>query len=163
MDLGSSICSLAGVGDAHRFHTRNIDPTALLERDDPYSTNISWPNFHSGANGDYQTIKVALPAHSVLVNPSSPTGLIRFLPSHPHEGAVSAPSGHNARVIASSVSKVTRPNTSPSRTVMRANPERSSRTPAQFTMPRFAWRVSDKDVADVLHELGQCCFACLVR
>jgi len=107
MDLGSSICSIAGVGDAHHFHTRNIDPNALLERDDPYSTNISWPNFHSGANGDYQTIKVALPAHPVLVNPSSATGLIRFLPSHPHEGAVSAPNGHNARVIASSVSKVT--------------------------------------------------------
>ena len=27
---------------------------------------------------------------------------------------------------------------------------RTARTPAQFTMPRFAWRLSDKDVADVL-------------
>jgi hypothetical protein len=45
--------------------------------------------------------------HPVLANPSSPTGLIRFLPSHPHEGAVSAPSGHPARVIASGASKVT--------------------------------------------------------
>ncbi|HUA24970.1 MAG TPA: hypothetical protein VMA54_12680 [Steroidobacteraceae bacterium] len=107
MDLGSSVCSLAGVGDAHHFHTRNIDRDAVLERDDPYSINISWPNFHSGANGDYQTIKVALPAHPVLRNPSSPTSLIRFLPAHPHEGAVSAPSGHHARVIASGASKVT--------------------------------------------------------
>ena len=106
MDLGSSICSLAGVGDAHHFHTRNIDPNAS-ERDDPYSTNISWPNFHSGSNGDYQTIQVVPPAHPVLENPSSPTGLIRYLPSHPHEGAVSAPAGHHARVIASAVSKIT--------------------------------------------------------
>jgi mono/diheme cytochrome c family protein len=27
---------------------------------------------------------------------------------------------------------------------------RTARTPAQFTMPRFAWRLSDKDVADVV-------------
>jgi mono/diheme cytochrome c family protein len=27
---------------------------------------------------------------------------------------------------------------------------RTSGTPAQFTMPRFAWRLSDKDVADVV-------------
>ena len=106
MDLGSSVCSLGGVGDAHHFHTRNIDPNAS-ERDDPYTTNISWPNFHSGSNGDYQTIQVAPPAHPVLKNPSSPTGLIRYLPSHPHEGAVSAPEGHHARVIVSAVSKVT--------------------------------------------------------
>ncbi len=107
MDLGSSICSLAGVGEAHHFHSRNVDPNARLERDDSYSVNISWPNFHSGANGDYQIIQVRTPVHPVLANPSSPTGLIRFLPSHPHEGAVSAPSGHPARVIASGASKVT--------------------------------------------------------
>jgi mono/diheme cytochrome c family protein len=28
---------------------------------------------------------------------------------------------------------------------------RTERTPAQFTMPRFAWRLSDKDVADVVN------------
>jgi mono/diheme cytochrome c family protein len=28
---------------------------------------------------------------------------------------------------------------------------RTARTPAQFTMPRFAWRLSDKDVADVVN------------
>jgi mono/diheme cytochrome c family protein len=28
---------------------------------------------------------------------------------------------------------------------------RTTRTPAQFTMPRFAWRLSDKDVADVVN------------
>ena len=28
---------------------------------------------------------------------------------------------------------------------------RTVRTPAQFTMPGFAWRLSDKDVADVVN------------
>jgi hypothetical protein len=107
MDLGSSICSLAGVGLAHHFHTKNIDPSARLERDDAQSLNISWPNFHSGANGDYQTIQPTGSIHPVLLNPSSPTGAIRFLPSHPHEGAVSAPSNQHARVIATGTSKAT--------------------------------------------------------
>lgn len=107
MDLGSSICSLAGVGAAHHFHTLNVDPNGRLERDDPYSTNISWPNFHSGANGDYQNIELRGPIHPVLSNPSSPTGAIRFLPSHPHEGAVSAPPDQDARVIATGRSKAT--------------------------------------------------------
>jgi hypothetical protein len=107
MDLGSSICSLEGVGAAHHFHTKNIDPNLPAEPDDPYTTSISWPNFHSGANGDYQLIQVKGAIHPVLSNPSSPTGAIRFLPSHPHEGDVSAPRNQNARVISAGTSKVT--------------------------------------------------------
>lgn len=107
MDLGSCLCSLEGVGAAHHFHTRNIHPTATRERDDPYSLHISWPNFHSGANGDYQSIHAIEPIHPVLLNSSSPRGVIEFLPSHPHEGAVSAPIDQSARVIATSTSKAT--------------------------------------------------------
>jgi hypothetical protein len=107
MDLGCSICTLDGIGLAHHFHTKNVDPAARQERDDPYTLNISWPNFHSGANGDYQEIHVKQPIHPVLRDPSSPTGAIRFLPSHPHEGAVSAPPDQPARVIASGISKAT--------------------------------------------------------
>jgi len=107
MDLGSSVCSLDGVGAAHHFHTKNLDPRCRLERDDPYTATIDWPNFHSGVNGDFQQIEVVGDAHPVLVDVSSPTGAIRFLPSHAHEGAVSAPEGLNARVIARGRSKVT--------------------------------------------------------
>lgn len=108
MDLGSSVCSLGGVGNAHYFHTRNLDPDpARRERDDPYTTDITWPNFHSGANGDYQAIEPVGAVHPVLADPDSPTGAIRFLPSHPHEGAVGAPEGESARVIATGTSKVT--------------------------------------------------------
>jgi hypothetical protein len=107
MDVGCSICSIEAIGAAHHFHTHNIDRTAKRERDDPYSANIAWPNFHSGANGDYQRIEVKAPAHPVLIDPSSPTGAIRYLPAHPHEGAVSAPVEHRARVIATGTSKAT--------------------------------------------------------
>jgi hypothetical protein len=105
MDLGSSVCTLAGVGKAHHFHSRNLNPDSSRRAvDDPYTTYISWPNFHSGANGDFQAIEVAGPVHPVLVEGGSP---IRFLPSHPHEGDVGAPDGEDARVIALGRSKVT--------------------------------------------------------
>lgn len=107
MDLGSSVCDLAGIGPAHHFHTHNVDPTAPAVRDDPFTLAISWPNFHSGANGDYQEIEPVEPVHAVLRDPSVPGGSIRFLPSHPHEGAVSAPPGAGARVIARGTSKAT--------------------------------------------------------
>jgi hypothetical protein len=107
MDLGCSICSIEEVGAAHHFHSKNVDPSSPPERDDPYTTDISWPNFHSGANGDYQIIEAKAPVHPVLSNPSSPSGAVRYLPSHPHEGAVSAPSDTDARVIATGTSKAT--------------------------------------------------------
>ena len=108
MDLGCSICSLGGVGKAHHFHTHNLDPDQSRRvADDPFSTNISWPNFHSGANGDFQEVEIVGATHPVLADPGSPTGAIRFLPAHPHEGAVNAPEDEPARVIARSKSKVT--------------------------------------------------------
>jgi hypothetical protein len=108
MDLGSSICTLAEVGAAHFFHTRNQNPDpATHVRDDPYTTEISWPNFHSGANGDYQTIDPILPVHPVLSDPTSPIKSIHYLPSHPHEGGVRVPEGADARVIATGHSKAT--------------------------------------------------------
>jgi hypothetical protein len=106
MDLGACVCGLDGVGAAHHFHSHNVNPDGS-ERDDPYTTKISWPNYHSGANGDYQRVEIAAPAHPVLSNPTSPTGSIRYLPSHPHEGDVSAPLGEHARVIATGRSQVT--------------------------------------------------------
>jgi hypothetical protein len=108
MDLGSSLCSLGGVGNAHHFHTRNLDPDQFKRViDDPFSPHISWPNFHSGANGDFQEVAIVAPLHPVLANPDSPTGAVRFLPAHPHEGAVDAPDDEPARVIARGKSKVT--------------------------------------------------------
>ena len=100
MDLGCSVCPLAVIGAAEHFHTRNVDPTAPAVRDEPFTMTISWPNFHSGANGDYQQIEAVEPVHAALRDASAPNGSIQILPSHPHEGAVSAPPGARARVIA---------------------------------------------------------------
>ncbi|MGN6091240.1 MAG: hypothetical protein ACTHOL_02740 [Luteibacter jiangsuensis] len=101
MDLGSSICSLAGVGAAHHFHSRNLDPDPSRHCiDDTITTDISWPNYHSGANGDYQKVEAVGEVHAVLHDPESAGGIIAFLPSHPHEGAVGAPPDDpTARVI----------------------------------------------------------------
>jgi len=100
MDLGSSVCTLGGVGAAHHFHTRNPEPdTGRHIRDDEETQAISWPNYRSGANGDYQLVRPLEPLHPVLADPSSPTGALRYLPAHPHEGAVMAPKDAHARVI----------------------------------------------------------------
>jgi hypothetical protein len=107
-DLGTSLCTLGGIGRAHFFHSKNPEPDAARQvADDTDSTSISWPNYHSGANGDYQTITAAVP-HELLRSPESPTGVINFFPAHPHEGAVGVPEDEkDARVIAVGQSKVT--------------------------------------------------------
>lgn len=108
MDLGSSVCTLGGVGAAHHFHTRNPEPdTGRHIRDDEETQAISWPNYRSGANGDYQVVRPLEPLHPVLADPGSPTGTIRYLPAHPHEGAVIAPKDANARVIMTGRSQTT--------------------------------------------------------
>jgi hypothetical protein len=109
MDLGCSVCSLAGIGAAHFFHSRNQDPDPRRRTvDDKETPEILWPNYHSGANGDFQEIRVEGAVHPVLVDPHAPGGTIRYLPSHPHEGAVGAPSDQpSARVIATGCSKTT--------------------------------------------------------
>ena len=108
MDLGCSVCTLAGVGRAHYFHSKQQDPDLEKRKiDDRDTAYISWPNFHSGANGDYQEIEIIGQPHPVLTNEQSPTGLIRYLPSHPHEGGVGAPDGEDARVILRGCSQAT--------------------------------------------------------
>lgn len=107
-DLGSSICSLSGIGAAHFFHTQNLDPDASRHcRDDTYTTNIDWPNYHSGSNGDYQRITAIEPTHPLLQRPET-GGTIEFFPAHPHEGGIGVPpEAVNARVVATGVSQTT--------------------------------------------------------
>lgn len=102
MDLGSSLCNLAGVGKAHFFHTKNLDPDETRHaNDDSVTTTIGWPNYYSGPNGDVQPLEVPLPVHPVLAG-------VKTLPAHPHEGAVGAPAGvDEARVVALGKSKQT--------------------------------------------------------
>lgn len=108
MDLGCSVCALAGVGAAHFFHSKNPDPDVSRHHaDDTFTTSIQWPNYHSGANGDFQHIRVVEPLHAVLTDPDSPKGVVHSLPAHPHEGAVGNPAEDpTARVIATGRSQV---------------------------------------------------------
>ena len=106
-DLGSSLCSLGGIGAAHHFHSKNQDPDETRQvRDDEDDQDIDYPNYHSGANGDFQRIKLVEPVHELLLRPDSSS--IEFFPSHPHEGSVSAPVGDtSARAIAKGTSQTT--------------------------------------------------------
>lgn len=113
-DLGSSLCTLGGIGRAHFFHSKQQEPDESRHvPDDQDTKSISWPNYHSGSNGDYQKITQAEPAmspvHELLRSPNSTSGSIKYFPAHPHEGAVGVPEGEDhARVIATGMSQVTK-------------------------------------------------------
>ena len=109
-DLGSSLCTLGGIGLAHFFHTKHQDPDETRHvRDDQDTKDISWPNYHSGSNGDYQPVTPVAPLHELLRNPSSPSGRIEYFPAHPHEGGVGVPEGDgSARLVATGTSQVTK-------------------------------------------------------
>lgn len=105
-DLGSSLCTLGGIGAAHYFHSKNPDPDETRHRrDDEVTTNIDFPNYHSGANGDYQTIAPVGELHPLLRRDDG--SAIRYFPSHPHEGGIGAPEDSSARVIATGESEAT--------------------------------------------------------
>ena len=108
-DLGSSLCTLGGIGRAHFFHTQNPEPDeSRRNSDDTATKSISWPNYHSGRNGDYQKIEPVEPLHELLRNPATASGVIENFPAHPHEGAVGVPEDErDARVIAVGHSAVT--------------------------------------------------------
>ena len=104
-DLGSSLCTLGGIGAAHYFHSRNLDPDPdRNQRDDTENTSIDFPNYHSGSNGDYQRIS-STNGHELLKRADGSS--IEYFPAHPHEGGVGAPNGDDsAKVIARGTSKI---------------------------------------------------------
>lgn len=106
-DLGSSLCTIGGIGGAHYFHSKHQEPDeARRARDDQATLEITWPNYHSGNNGDYQLITAVEPAHDLLRRPDGEA--IRYFPAHPHEGAVGVPVDEDhARVIATGESQTT--------------------------------------------------------
>jgi hypothetical protein len=87
-DLGCCLCRLGSVGLINEFHDESIDPATM--RDDRDTPSISWPNFHSGANGDYQPVFAEAPVHQLLRTTRTASGRIEWFPAHPHEGLVSA-------------------------------------------------------------------------
>jgi hypothetical protein len=103
-DLGACLLRLGELGAAHHFHELNPEREADRRcRDDLATADLTWPNYHSGANGDVQHITVPDPEHPLLRDGARAIG---FFPAHPHEGAVSVPPGSRARVVATGVSAV---------------------------------------------------------
>lgn len=96
-DLGSCLKGLGSLGQVNDFHDASLDPQPRC--DDQDSPDISWPNYHSGANGDYQPVLAEEPVHQLLRTSRTATGRIEWFPAHPHEGAVSA-RGPFATVVA---------------------------------------------------------------
>jgi hypothetical protein len=108
-DLGLCLRNLGSLGIVNHFHSYNPerDPSRLCadDRDNP---SIGYPNYHSGANGDYQKIEIVEPAHELLRSSRAPHATIAFFPAHPHEGAVDVPPESDCgRVIARGTSRVT--------------------------------------------------------
>src|SRR5262249_51320035 len=96
-----------GIGAAHHFHSRNPEPDHERHAaDDLTNPAISWPNYHSGRNGDFQRIVPVHPVHELLRG-ENPSDLIEFFPAHPHEGAVGVPPERGARSVAQGTSLTT--------------------------------------------------------
>jgi len=109
-DLGLSLCTLGGVGRAHFFHSKQVEPDPSRHvPDDQDNRDLSWPNYHSGSNGNYQHVTAVAPVHEVMRRAEDPPGAIEWFPAHPHEGAVGVPADEtSARVIATGTSQVTK-------------------------------------------------------
>jgi len=102
-NMGMWLRRIGGVGAAHYFHNPEFcepDPNRLSP-DDRETATISWPNYHSGSNGDLQPIIAVEPIHPLLRKPPPSTESLHFFPAHPHEGAVGVPKDEpRARTIA---------------------------------------------------------------
>lgn len=107
-DMGLSMCALGQLGALHYFQTQQQDPDQSRHcMDDIHTPTISWPNYHSGRNGDYQTIQPVAPLHDLLRRSDVPAGRIELFPAHPHEGGIGLPEGMtHGRVIATGISQV---------------------------------------------------------
>jgi len=105
-DLGCCLASLPGPGSANYFRSVNLDPVESNRcADDQFTRGVSWPNYHSGKNGDVQKVRVIDPVHSLLRRLDG--SAIETLPAHPHEGAIGVRGDEPARVIATGKSLVT--------------------------------------------------------
>ena len=107
-DLGSSLRAIRCLGAIEHFH----DISARVRRGRRNRRRnrnpaISWPNYHSGSNGDLQPIRPVSPAHPLLFRDgeSAAGGLLARFPAHPHEGAIAPPPDDpNVRVVAEGLS-----------------------------------------------------------
>ena len=106
-DVGACLLKLGEIGHAHFFNSANREPEPRRHCvDDIYTRTISFPNYHSGRNGDLQLIEPEAPVHTLLRREGIEP-IVRF-PAHPHEGVVGVPEAAMgcARVIAKGRSRI---------------------------------------------------------
>jgi hypothetical protein len=107
-DLGSCMTCLGSLGRVNYFHSKHPElDESRRTRDDTFDMDIDFPNYHSGNNGDYQTIVPLEPVHELLRSAKAPGGVIAQFPAHPHEGAVGTDGLPHARAIATGTSQMT--------------------------------------------------------
>lgn len=109
-DLGASLCGVPCLGALEHFHRFQPESEEARRLPDDGNAQISWPNYHSGWNGDLQPIVATIPPHPLLFRDGrSPAGgILAKFPAHPHEGAVGPPPGDpGVRVVAEGRSTLT--------------------------------------------------------
>jgi hypothetical protein len=107
-DLGACLLKLGEIGHAHFFNSANREPEPQRHCVDHVDNGaISFPNYHSGLNGDLQLIEPQGPVHRLLRRNGSSETIARF-PAHPHEGVVGVPEAAKGygRVVAKGRSRV---------------------------------------------------------
>jgi hypothetical protein len=106
--MGRWLRKIDGVGRAHFFHASDCyEPDPDRRRPDDLDTKtISWPNYHSGKNGDAQRVEAVEPLHPLLAMAGGRR--VERFPAHPHEGAVGVPPDEGrARTVARGRSTIT--------------------------------------------------------
>lgn len=107
-NLGACLSKLGALGATQHFQSVNPDPDPKRQCcDDVGTPSITWPNFHSGANGDFQKISVQTPIHPLMARLDGEP--LEYLPAHPHEGSVGVPAelAKVAQVVAQGRSRTT--------------------------------------------------------
>ena len=82
-DLGSSLS--ASARSAASTTSTPTTPSRDAQRDDQDNPDISWPNYHSGANGDYQPVFVVEPVTTCCDRPEGQRSH-RVVPRPPARG-----------------------------------------------------------------------------
>lgn len=106
-NMGACLLDVGPIGQAHYFHSKNQDPDKSRRcRDDQENLSIEWPNYHTGRNGDLQSIEILKPDHPLAWNAETGSVLHEF-PAHPHEGSVGTPPGCSvAEILVQGTSQV---------------------------------------------------------
>ena len=95
-DLGLCLSHLGSLGQFNHFHTYNREP-GRSENDDQDNPNISYPNYHSGANGNYQKISSEGVVHPLLKSAKANGGTIEYFPAHRTKVRLASPTAHRLR------------------------------------------------------------------